>query len=67
MEFHEPNHSLTIYLQRCLVQVQGKGEYMQGGSLSDYEYVHHCYKYDRYTGSSVFQSCRISIKIVLYC
>ena len=30
-----------------LDQVQGRGEYLQGGCLSDYEYIHQCYKYDR--------------------
>lgn len=30
-----------------LLQVHGKGEYLQDGTLSQYEYVHQCYKYDR--------------------
>jgi hypothetical protein len=25
-----------------------QGEYLQDGTLSQYEYVHQCYKYDRY-------------------
>jgi len=29
------------------LKVQGQAEYMCGGVLSDYEYVHQCYKYDR--------------------
>jgi len=29
------------------LKVHGQAEYMCGGVLSDYEYVHQCYKYDR--------------------
>jgi len=29
------------------LKVQGMAEYMCGGILSDYEYVHQCYKYDK--------------------
>ena len=28
-------------------KVKGRGEYLKGGSLDKYEYVHQCYKYDR--------------------
>ncbi|XP_023349681.1 phosphatidylinositol 4-phosphate 3-kinase C2 domain-containing subunit beta [Eurytemora carolleeae] len=41
---------LDLNMDNCsdfVLQVQGKAEYLQGGSLDQYEYVHHCYKYDR--------------------
>jgi hypothetical protein len=30
-----------------------QGEYLQDGTLSQYEYVHQCYKYDRYVNVRV--------------
>ena len=30
-----------------LLQIHGAAEYISGGSLSEYSYVHQCYKYNR--------------------
>ena len=30
-----------------MCQVHGRGEYLVGGSLDTFQYVHHCYKYDQ--------------------
>ena len=34
-------------VDRFLLGVSGQAEYLLSGQLSDYEYVHQCYKYDR--------------------
>jgi len=43
----ELDPSKASLADQYLLQVHGAAEYIAGGTLSQYEYVHQCYKYDR--------------------